>query len=132
MPAWWPLSRTRRPDRADRLRRYWDRHARSFDRQMAFFERVLFGDGRQWVCAQATGEVLDVAVGGGRNLPFYPQGLRLTGVDFSPRCCSSPSSKPSSCAVRSTCAWGTPRRWSCRTPASTRWSAPLSLCAHPR
>jgi ubiquinone/menaquinone biosynthesis C-methylase UbiE len=85
MSAWWPVSRMGRADRADRLRRYWDRHARSFDRQMAFFERVLFGDGRQWVCAQATGEVLEVAVGGGRNLPFYPDGIRLTGVDFSPQ-----------------------------------------------
>jgi hypothetical protein len=30
---------------------------------MALFERVLFGDGRQWVCAQATGEVLEAAEG---------------------------------------------------------------------
>jgi ubiquinone/menaquinone biosynthesis C-methylase UbiE len=85
MPAWRPLSRTGRADRSERLRRYWDQHARSFDRQMAFFERVLFGDGRQWVCSQAVGEVLEVAVGGGRNLPFYPDGIRLTGIDFSPQ-----------------------------------------------
>jgi ubiquinone/menaquinone biosynthesis C-methylase UbiE len=52
---------------------------------MAFWERRLFGDGRQWVCAQASGEVLEVAVGTGRNLPLYPQGIRLTGVDFSPQ-----------------------------------------------
>jgi ubiquinone/menaquinone biosynthesis C-methylase UbiE len=70
--------------RARRLRRYWDKHARNYDRQMAFWERRLFGDGRQWVCAQASGEVLEVAIGTGRNLPFYPQGIRLTGVDFSP------------------------------------------------
>jgi ubiquinone/menaquinone biosynthesis C-methylase UbiE len=87
MPTWWPPSRThtRQADRTQRLRRYWDKHARSFDRQMAFFERVLFGDGRHWVCSQATGEVLEVAVGGGRNLPFYPDGIRLTGMDFSPQ-----------------------------------------------
>jgi len=30
------------------------------------------------------GEVLEVAIGTGRNLPFYPQGVRLTGIDFSP------------------------------------------------
>jgi ubiquinone/menaquinone biosynthesis C-methylase UbiE len=51
---------------------------------MAFWERRLFGDGRQWVCAQATGEVLEVAIGTGRNLPYYPRGIRLTGIDFSP------------------------------------------------
>ena len=70
--------------RARRLRRYWDKHARNYDKQMAFWERRLFGDGRQWVCAQATGDVLEVAIGTGRNLPFYAQGIRLIGVDFSP------------------------------------------------
>jgi ubiquinone/menaquinone biosynthesis C-methylase UbiE len=71
--------------RAQRLRRYWDNHARSYDKQIAFWERRLFGDGRQWVCAQASGEVLEVAVGTGRNLPYYPQGIRLTGIEFSPQ-----------------------------------------------
>jgi ubiquinone/menaquinone biosynthesis C-methylase UbiE len=84
MPTWRPTSRTR-TDRGERLRRYWDNHARSYDQQMAFWERRLFGDGRQWVCAQATGEVLEVAIGTGRNLPLYPDGTRLTGIDFSPQ-----------------------------------------------
>jgi ubiquinone/menaquinone biosynthesis C-methylase UbiE len=70
--------------RAQRLRRYWDKHARSYDKQMAFWERRLFGDGRQWVCAQAAGEVLEVAIGTGRNLPYYPEDVRLTGIEFSP------------------------------------------------
>ncbi|HYY81407.1 MAG TPA: class I SAM-dependent methyltransferase [Actinomycetes bacterium] len=70
--------------RAQRLRRYWDKNARNYDKQIAFWERRLFGDGRQWVCAQASGEVLEVAIGTGRNLPHYPQGIRLTGVEFSP------------------------------------------------
>jgi len=30
------------------------------------------------------GDVLEVAVGTGRNLSFYPDGTRLTGVDWSP------------------------------------------------
>jgi ubiquinone/menaquinone biosynthesis C-methylase UbiE len=86
MPTWPPWSaRTRRLHQTKRLRRYWDRHARSYDRQMAFFERVLFGDGRQWICSQAAGDVLEVAIGTGRNLPLYPNGIRLTGVDFSPQ-----------------------------------------------
>jgi ubiquinone/menaquinone biosynthesis C-methylase UbiE len=70
--------------RARRLRRYWDKHARNYDKQMAFWERRLFGDGRQWVCGQASGEVLEAAIGTGRNLLYYPQDIRLTGVDFSP------------------------------------------------
>jgi ubiquinone/menaquinone biosynthesis C-methylase UbiE len=70
--------------RAQQLRRYWDKHARNYDKQTAFWERRLFADGRQWVCAQATGEVLEVAIGTGRNLPYYPHDIRLTGIEFSP------------------------------------------------
>ena len=70
--------------RSERLRRYWDKQAPKYDKQVAFFERRLVGDGRQWVCSQATGDVLEVAIGTGRNLPFYPEGIRLTGTDFSP------------------------------------------------
>jgi ubiquinone/menaquinone biosynthesis C-methylase UbiE len=70
--------------REQRLRRYWDKHARNYDQQIAFWERRLFGDGRAWVCAQATGEVLEVAIGTGRNLPYYPKGIRLTGIEYSP------------------------------------------------
>ena len=56
--------------RAQRLRRYWDKHARSYDREMGFFDRHLFRDSRQWVCSQATGEILEVAIGTGLNLHF--------------------------------------------------------------
>jgi ubiquinone/menaquinone biosynthesis C-methylase UbiE len=74
----------RREDATARARRVWDRYAPRYDRDMAFWERVLFGDGRAWVCSWADGEVLEVGVGTGRNLPFYPTGVRLTGVDLSP------------------------------------------------
>jgi ubiquinone/menaquinone biosynthesis C-methylase UbiE len=70
--------------RVQRLRRYWDKHARNYDKQMAFWERRLFPDGRRWICSQATGEVLEVAMGTGRNLAYYPDGVRLTGIEFSP------------------------------------------------
>jgi ubiquinone/menaquinone biosynthesis C-methylase UbiE len=70
--------------RAQRLRRYWDKHARNYDNQMAFWERRLFADGRSWVCSQATGDVLEVAIGTGRNLGYYPAAVRLTGIEFSP------------------------------------------------
>jgi ubiquinone/menaquinone biosynthesis C-methylase UbiE len=78
------MSRQDSNKRAQRLRRYWDRHARTYDKQMTFWDRRLFGDGRRWVCSQATGDVLEVAIGTGRNLPFYPEGIRLTGIEFSP------------------------------------------------
>lgn len=51
---------------------------------MRFMDRVLFRDSRQWVCGQAVGDVLEVAVGTGLNLPHYPAGMPITGVDLSP------------------------------------------------
>jgi SAM-dependent methyltransferase len=68
----------------DRWRRYWDKQSPSYDKQMRFWERVPFADSRSWVCGQATGDTLEVAVGTGLNLPFYPAGAELTGIDFSP------------------------------------------------
>lgn len=65
-------------------RRHYDKAASRYDRQIAFFERVLFGDGRRWVCSQAEGEVLEIAVGTGRNLKHYPPDVRLIGIELSP------------------------------------------------
>jgi ubiquinone/menaquinone biosynthesis C-methylase UbiE len=70
--------------REQRLRRYWNSHAGSYDRQMGFFDRHLFTGSREWVCSKATGSVLEVAIGTGLNLPHYPAGVQLTGVDHSP------------------------------------------------
>ena len=75
---------TRGPKDVDRLRRYWDKHSRSYDKQMAFFDRKLFGDSRQWVCGRAVGDVLEVGVGTGLNLDSYPEDVTITGVDLSP------------------------------------------------
>ncbi|MGJ7909175.1 class I SAM-dependent methyltransferase [Actinopolyspora sp. H202] len=67
----------------ERSRRHWDRHSRTYDRQMDRIERRFFGDTRQWLCGRAEGEVLEVAIGTGLNLERYPAGVRLTGVDIS-------------------------------------------------
>jgi ubiquinone/menaquinone biosynthesis C-methylase UbiE len=50
---------------------------------MSFFDRVLFAGGREWACSQASGDVLEIAVGTGRNLEHYPTGVRLTGIELS-------------------------------------------------
>jgi ubiquinone/menaquinone biosynthesis C-methylase UbiE len=65
-------------------RRVWDKSAPSYDRQIALFEKIWFGGGREWVCSRATGDVLEVAIGTGRNLPFYPHDARITGIELSP------------------------------------------------
>src|SRR5215207_2949996 len=71
-------------EQTERLKRHGEKEEPTYDRRMDFFERVLFGDGREWVCSRASGDVLEVAVGTGRNFPFYPQGVQLTGIDLSP------------------------------------------------
>ena len=69
----------------ERVRRHYDRSAGSYDRIIAWAEKAFFGTGREWVCSRARGEVLEVAVGTGRNLPFYPKDTRLTGIELSPK-----------------------------------------------
>ena len=67
----------------EQVRRHYDDTAPRYNRQIKLFERVLFGDGRSWVCSQARGDVLEIAVGTGRNLRHYPDGVRLTGIELS-------------------------------------------------
>jgi ubiquinone/menaquinone biosynthesis C-methylase UbiE len=71
-------------DHQERLRRYWDKHAGSYDRQMGFFDRHLFAGSRDWICSKTTGRVLEVAIGTGLNLAHYPGSVQLTGVEWSP------------------------------------------------
>jgi ubiquinone/menaquinone biosynthesis C-methylase UbiE len=68
----------------DRIRHHYDKSAATYDREMRFWERLLFGDGRSWICSQAAGRVLEIAIGTGRNLRFYSSEVALTGVELSP------------------------------------------------
>ncbi len=72
----------RRTDATAFVRDRYDRAAPHYDRKIAVPERLLFADGRQWAAGQARGDVLEVAVGTG-NLPHYPAGVRVTGIDLS-------------------------------------------------
>ena len=45
----------------ERVQRLQDKVAPKYDRSMGRWEKVLFGGGRQWVCAQASGDVLEIA-----------------------------------------------------------------------
>jgi ubiquinone/menaquinone biosynthesis C-methylase UbiE len=68
----------------ERVRGIYNTSAADYDRGIAFTEKLLFGDGRAWACSQARGQVLEIAIGTGRNLPFYPAEVELTGIELSP------------------------------------------------
>ena len=71
-------------DATARQRRVWDKAAPGYDKQIALFERIWFGDGREWIGARARGRVLEVAIGTGRNLAHYGEGTAVSGVELSP------------------------------------------------
>ncbi len=64
--------------------RVYEQMAPRYDKDIRFWERVQFGGGREWVAARVQGQVLEVAVGTGLNLPLYPPTVRLSGVELSP------------------------------------------------
>jgi SAM-dependent methyltransferase len=68
----------------ERVRRILDNEAPRYDRQMGFFERILFAGGREWACSRVVGDVLELGFGTGRNPPYYPSDVRLMGIELSP------------------------------------------------
>jgi ubiquinone/menaquinone biosynthesis C-methylase UbiE len=65
-------------------RRFYDEYAADYDRWMRFYDAIMLGDARRRLCSHASGRTLELAIGTGLNLPFYPNAVRLTGVDLSP------------------------------------------------
>lgn len=66
-----------------RQREQYAREAPTYDRESDSIERWLFGsEHRGWACSRAAGSTLEVAIGTGLNLPNYPPGVRLTGIDI--------------------------------------------------
>lgn len=67
----------------ERVRKLQDKAAPHYDRQISFFERVLFTGGREWATSQAEGDILEIAVGTGRNFRYYAPECTVTGIELS-------------------------------------------------
>lgn len=61
----------------------WDRTAAGYDATTALVERTMLAPVRRWLLADADRDVLEVAVGTGANLPYYPEGVAVVGVELS-------------------------------------------------
>lgn len=72
------------PQATDRTRRRYQRIAPVYDFMETLAERRYL-DWRQRLWALAQGpSVLEVGVGTGKNMPFYPAGISITGIDLTP------------------------------------------------
>jgi ubiquinone/menaquinone biosynthesis C-methylase UbiE len=60
----------------ERIRRIYDRRAGS--------AHTSGGADLRWLCSQAQGETLEIGIGNGRTLPFYPRHVHLSGIELSP------------------------------------------------
>lgn len=62
--------------------RIFDRQAKSYERRR---RKLQMAGERSRLLRHAAGKVLEVSVGAGNNFPFYPKGVHVTAVDFSPK-----------------------------------------------
>src|SRR6202012_1647384 len=72
------------PTLSARQKRTWDKAAPGYDRQIAFLERNWFGGSREWLGERARGRGLEAPAGTGRNFPYYPADVTVTGIELSP------------------------------------------------
>jgi len=69
---------------SERTKRRYDRIAPYFDALEGFLEGLFFSDWRKILWSKVQGEhILEVGVGTGKNFPYYPEGCRITALDFS-------------------------------------------------
>ncbi len=66
------------------VKAHYNRIARFYDRKESPSER-WFGPWRERLWAHASGKILEVGVGTGRNFPHYPAGVDVTAIDVADR-----------------------------------------------
>ena len=61
--------------------RYWTDNAERYDSSISFVDRKFLASSRAWVAERASGKTLEIALGTGLNLQYYPQITSLTGLE---------------------------------------------------
>ena len=67
----------------DKTTKRYDRIARIYDLMEYPVEVMFFSGLRRELCSSVSGKVLEVGIGTGKNLHYYPPGIELTGIDIS-------------------------------------------------
>ncbi|WP_026930107.1 class I SAM-dependent methyltransferase [Glycomyces tenuis] len=114
----------------DDLRRRWDKHSAGYDRTMARSER-LFGDTRPWIASRAQGRTLEVAIGTGLNLPHYPEGIELVGLELSPAMLDGTKRRAAELGVEADLRLGDAQRLGLPDASFNTVVCTFSLCAIP-
>ncbi|TDT63645.1 class I SAM-dependent methyltransferase [Fonticella tunisiensis] len=70
-------------DSTEKIRKRYDRAARFYDLLESPMEIMSLKKWRIKVMRQLEGRVLEVGVGTGKNIPYYPDNLDITAIDFS-------------------------------------------------
>lgn len=73
------------PPARPRVATVYDRVAGIYDLYTVPMEALGGRRARRRLLVRATGDVLELGIGTGLNLPYYPIEVRLTGIDISPR-----------------------------------------------
>ena len=60
-----------------------DRIRLIYDRRAATAPPARRNAGLHWICSRAAGQTLEIGIGRGRTLPFYPPEVHLTGLELS-------------------------------------------------
>lgn len=69
---------------SDRIKQRYNRIAPFFDAMEGALELVFFSRWRELIWSKVDGQnILEVGVGTGKNFPYYPQGTKITAIDFS-------------------------------------------------
>ena len=69
---------------SDQIKHRYNRIAPIFDAMEGILELFFFRRWREIIWGKAEGQnILEVGVGTGKNFPYYPQGAKITAIDFS-------------------------------------------------
>ncbi len=69
--------------KTEQIKKRYDRVARWYDLLDRPMESSMFSKWRESLVGNVSGKTLEVGVGTGKNIPYYPENIDLTVIDFS-------------------------------------------------